>query len=55
MVWEFDDLTFAEYNMKDIHGYYVLWQGWPVNNFSKCRFVLNKKTKTLKTVVEEAL
>jgi len=51
MTWEFDNNTHAVYNSKDNFGNYVLWQGWPVENFSKCRFVLKKRVKDLKDVI----
>jgi len=54
MEWEFDANTWAKYNMKDSYGEYVLWGGWPVTQFSKCKFVLSKKTKTLNDIVDEA-
>jgi|GEM_PF-564757 len=54
MTWEFDNSTWAKYNMKDDYGEYVLWGGWPVSKFSKCKFVLEKKTKNLQDVVSEA-
>ena len=53
MVWEFDDQTTAEYNTKDQFGNKVLWQGWPVNNFAKCKFILTKRSKDLQTLVTE--
>ncbi|HNW98556.1 MAG TPA: hypothetical protein PKK00_09130 [Bacteroidales bacterium] len=53
MYWEFDSQTTAVYNTKDNYGNYVLWQGWPVNNFSKCRIELKKRSVTLKDVVKE--
>lgn len=53
MLWEFDDKTAAIYNTKDNHGNYVLWEGWPVSNFSKCHFILKRKGKDLQKVVEE--
>lgn len=53
MTWEIDDQTTAVYNTKDNYGNYVLWQGWPVNNFSKCRIILKKRSVELKDVVTE--
>ena len=53
MMWEFDNLTHAEYNTKDQYGKYVLWQGWPAVNFSKCSFVLQKRVKSLEEVIKE--
>ncbi|PKP23159.1 MAG: hypothetical protein CVU05_00740 [Bacteroidetes bacterium HGW-Bacteroidetes-21] len=54
MTWELDGSTWAKYNMKDAQGEYVLWYGWPVTKFSRCKFVLEKKVKTLNDVVDEA-
>lgn len=54
MTWTFDTQTWAKYNMKDQYGEYILWGGWPVTKFSKCRFVLDKKTKKLDDIVSEA-
>ncbi len=54
MTWEWDSKTVAKYNMKDQYGDYVLWQGWPISKFSKCRFVLTKKSKTLNDLTTEA-
>lgn len=53
MIIEFDNSTKAVYNTKDSYGNYILWQGWPVENFSKCRFVLTKRVKDLKDLVTE--
>ncbi len=54
MTWEFDSQTWAKYNMKDSNGEYVLWGGWPISKFSKCKFVLSKKSRTLNDLVTEA-
>jgi len=54
MTWEFDNTTWAKYNMKDSYGEYILWGGWPVTKFSKCKFILDKKTKKLDDIVSEA-
>lgn len=51
MTWTFDSQTTAVYNTKDNYGNYLLWQGWPVNNFSKCTFVLTKRSMELKDLV----
>lgn len=53
MIWEFDGQTTAAYNYKDANGNIVLWNGWPVNNFTKGKFTFTKVTKTLKDVVLE--
>ena len=53
MVWEFDDQTVAEYNIKDQYGTKILWYGWPISNFSKCKFVLTKKTKSVQDLVTD--
>lgn len=54
MTWTWDDQTTARYNMKDMNGDYVLWGGWPINKFSKCKLVLEKKTKSLNDITTEA-
>jgi hypothetical protein len=54
MSWSFDNSTYAAYNMKDNNGNYVLWYGWPISKFSKCRFVLSKKTQSLNDITHEA-
>ena len=53
MVWEFDNQTFAEYNAKDQYGTKFLWYGWPISKFSKCKFVLTKKTKSVQDLVND--
>ena len=53
MTWTFDNTTKALYNMKDQYGNYVTWGGWPVANFSKCTFVLTKRTNDLKSIVQQ--
>jgi len=54
MTWVWDSKTTARYNMKDQYGDYVLWEGWPIDKFSKCRFVLTKKSNTLNDIVTDA-
>lgn len=54
MTWTIDNNTKAVYNTKDNHGNYVLWGGWPVNNFTRCRIVLEKQTKDITQVVQDA-
>jgi hypothetical protein len=53
MTWEIDNTTTAVYNTKDNYGNYILWQGWPVNNFSKCSIVMKKRSVELKDIVTE--
>lgn len=53
MTWTFDDQTTAVYNTKDNYGNYVLWQGWPVNSFSKCTIVMTKRSVELADIVNE--
>jgi len=55
MVWEIDELTKAAYNTKDSNGNYVLWQGWPINNFQRIRVTFNRQIKDLKSLVQDAL
>lgn len=54
MVWTIDNQTSAVYNTKDNNGNYVLWNGWPINNFSKVRVTMKKQVKDLRDVVQEA-
>jgi hypothetical protein len=51
MEWRFTNDTFAEYNTKNEYGKYVLWNGVSTNTFSKCSFILKKRTKSLKDIV----
>lgn len=55
MYWYFDSGTSAVYNTKDNFGNYVLWYGWPVDNFSRCTIELQKQTTDLTQVVQGAL
>jgi hypothetical protein len=55
MIWEFDNTTKAIYNTKDKYGNYVLWQGWPVHNFQKCKIYFSKKSTSLKELVEASI
>lgn len=54
MYWEIDDATTAVYNTKDNYGNYILWHGWPVNNFSKVQITLEKRVKDIRDLIEEA-
>jgi len=54
MVWEFDTATKAVYNTKDQYGNYVLWQGWPVDGFQRCKITLKKRSKELRDLVQDA-
>lgn len=54
MTWEFDNTTTAVYNMKDKYGDYVAWNGWSAYNFSRCKFVLTKRSYELRDLVELA-
>jgi hypothetical protein len=56
MIWEFDNLTTAAYNYKDSQGNTLVWNGWPVNKFTRgAKFVFTKRTKGLNEVVQENL
>jgi hypothetical protein len=55
MNWYFDATTTAVYNTKDNYGNYVLWNGWPVANFSQCQIVLQKQTIDITEVVQNAI
>lgn len=52
MIWEIDEVTTAVYNTKNNHGNYVLWQGWPVNNFQKCKIVFEKRSQDIRSLVQ---
>lgn len=54
MIWEWTNSTVARYNMKNEYGDYILWEGWPINKFSKCKFVLTKKSKSLNDLTTQA-
>lgn len=54
MIWEIDNQTTAVYNTKDQYGNYLLWQGWPVNNFQRCKLVLVKRSQDLRSLVKDA-
>lgn len=54
MYWEIDSQTTAVYNTKDNQGNYVLWNGWPVNSFSKVQITLEKQVQDLRDLVEGA-
>ncbi len=54
MIWNFNNTTTAVYNSKDNHGNYVLWYGWPVNNFQRCQIVFTKSSKDIRDVVSSA-
>lgn len=56
MIWEFDSQTTAAYNYKDSQGNIVLWQGWPVNKFTKgSKFTFTKRIEGLNEIVQENL
>lgn len=55
MVWEFTDSTIGAYNYKDGNGNYVLWQGWPVDKFTRARLVFEKRTQGLNEIVSSNL
>jgi len=54
MVFELDAMTTAVYNTKDQYGNYLLWQGWPVDNFQRCKITLQKRSKDIRDLVSEA-
>jgi len=53
MYWEIDNGTTAIYNTKDNYGNYVLWQGWPINNFSKVQITMEKRVKDIRDLIED--
>lgn len=52
MVWQFDNQTTAVYNTKDNKGNDVLWEGWGVDSFGRYTFVLTKRVKTLRQLIQ---
>lgn len=54
MTWYFDNTTSAVYNTKDNNGNYILWGGWPVENFTRCTIELEKQVSDLTQVVQDA-
>jgi len=54
MVWELTDAVVPTYNTKDQYGDPVTYSGISVDEFSRCRIVLEKKTKSIIDLVEEA-
>jgi hypothetical protein len=55
MVWKFDNTTLGVYNYKDAQGNFLAWRGWPVESFSRARFVWRKKTEGLNEIVSANL
>lgn len=55
MVWELTGSTVGAYNYKDGNGNYVLWQGWPVDKFTRARFVFEKRTQGINEIVSSNL
>lgn len=53
MVWTFDSVTTTSYNTKDYTGTPVFWGGWTAP-FRKCKWVLEKRSKSLEELVKEA-
>lgn len=51
MTWEFTDAVQPVYNFKDGQGNYVLWQGVPVNSFTRGTFTFTRRTQTLNEIV----
>ncbi len=54
MIWTFDDQTIGVYNKKDTDGNYVLWRGWPVENFLRAKFTFRKRTQGVIDLVKAA-
>jgi hypothetical protein len=55
MVWEFTPSTQGAYNYKDPQGNPIVWQGWPVDKFSRARFTFTKRTQGVNELVSGAL
>ncbi|MEI6347872.1 MAG: hypothetical protein WCP69_08000 [Bacteroidota bacterium] len=54
MIWDIDANTTAVYNTKDNNGNYLLWNGWPVNNFQHCTIRFSKQSVDIREVVRSA-
>ncbi len=54
MTWEFDNETRAIYNTKNKDLEYVIWNGWSTDSFSRCKFVLTKRSKDIEDLIKEA-
>lgn len=53
MIWTIDNVTTAIYNTKDNQGNYILWNGWPVNNFQHCQIKFAKQSKDIRDLVRD--
>ena len=53
LIWDFDGMTTAIYNIKDQYGNYVLWQGWPVDTLQRCKITFRKRTKDIRDLVQD--
>jgi len=51
MIWTFDKATQASYNLKNLGGNDIVWNGWPTDSFQKCTFVFTRKTISLEDIV----
>lgn len=54
MTWEFDDSTEAVYNTVDTEGNKVLWNDFSNTSFSQGKFVLTKRVKDMKDLINDA-
>ncbi len=54
MVWTIDGVTTDVYNTKDNQGNYVLWNGWPVNNFTHVEVTMEKRVKDIPDLIQDA-
>jgi hypothetical protein len=55
MVWEFTPTTQAAYNYKDSQGNPIVWNGWPVDKFTRAKFTFTKRTQGINELVTGAL
>jgi len=55
MIWEFTDATQGFYNYKNAQGNSVLWNGWPVDKFSRGKYTWTKKTEGINDIVKANL
>lgn len=52
MVWEFTTATEGAYNYKDAQGNQLMWNGWPVNSFKRCKFTFTKRTQGINDIIK---
>lgn len=55
MIWEFTDQTQGFYNYKDAQGNSIIWNGWPVDRFSRGKYTFTKRTQGVNDLVQARL